>query len=327
MEGSPYSPSPSGEPQAGAYTDVTSAFDIERGLRHGIAAFRRAPWVLLLGGFLKSCTEGGSASLPSTEDSSALQDLFEAGRQSGHSSLLGQPGHWAASDAFPSGALDMIGSLELGVLIGIVAVALVAVVIVFLLGAWIGAGWIRLHAELIRTGEATAGTLFSATDCFGTMVMWSLTSGLIGIAGVAVGAFPLAGLFFVEEDSATYLAVALGGMCWFTLVFVGLIYLRLCLSLTSHAIVLEGLPMMAAIERSFSLTSGGRLHLLIYMAVFSFISFLVTLPGYCLCLIGVLITRPIGLVMRDLPYTEGFLRLTQPPDVVGSYSINSWGGA
>lgn len=327
MEGSPFSSSPSGGPKAGSYADVPAAFDIERGLRHGIAAFRRAPWVLLLGGFLKSCTEGGSASLPSTEDSSALQELFDAGGRSGHSSLPGQPGHWSASDAFPSGALDMIGSLELGILIAILAVALVVVVIVFLLGAWIGAGWIRLHAELIRTGEAAAATLFSATDCFGTMVVWSLTSGLLGIAGVALGAFPLAGLFFVERNSGTYLIVALSGISWFMLVLAGLVYLRACLSLTSHVIVLEGLPMMAAIERSFTLTSGGRLHLLIYMALFSFISFLVTLPGYCLCLIGVLITRPIGLLMRDLPYTEGFLRLTQPPDVVATYSINSWGEA
>ncbi len=327
MEGSPFSSSPSGGPQAGSYADVPAAFDIERGLRHGIAAFRRAPWVLLLGGFLKSCTEGGSASLPSTEDSAALQELFDAGRRSGHSSLPGQPGLWSASDAVPSGALDMIGSLELGILIAILAVALVVVVIVFLLGAWIGAGWIRLHAELIRTGEAAAATLFSATDCFGTMVVWSLTSGLLGIAGVAVGAFPFAGLFFVEPNSGTYLIVGLIGISWFLLVLAGLVYLRACLSLTSHAIVLEGLPMMAAIERSFSLTSGGRLHLLIYMALFSFISFLVTLPGYCLCLVGVLITRPIGLVMRDLPYTEGFLRLTQPPDVVATYSINSWGEA
>lgn len=325
MDDSPYSQLPSsGTLPPPPFGDVRAAFDIDRGLRRGIAAIRRAPWVLLLGGFFKGCSEGGGGvNIPNPEDFSALQDLLDKGSLSGRAVLPGQPG-WFAGDG-PFAGIGGFGGFELGLILAILLVVLLVVGVMLLAHAWLGAGWIRLHAQLIRTGEALPGTLFSATDCFGTMLLWSLTSGMIGLAGAAVAAAPFFGMFLVPADSAMQVLVAVLGGLWALLIIGALIYLRLALSLVSHVIVLEGQTMMAAIERSFTLTAGGRFHLLLYMAVFSFIGVLVTLPGYCLCLIGVLLTRPLGVAMRDLPFTEGFLHLTQPPEAVAAHSISTWG--
>jgi hypothetical protein len=60
------------------------------------------------------------------------------------------------------------------------------------------------------------------------------------------------------------------------------------------------------------------------MAVFSFLGVLATLPGYCLCIVGALVTRPLGVALRDLPYTDAFLRLTRPAEEVAAYSITTW---
>lgn len=326
MDASPYGQLPaSGSTPPPAFSDIRAAFDIDRGLRRGIAGIRRAPWVLVLGGFLKGCTEGGGGvNVPNPDDYTQLREMFDKVGASGHSALPGQPG-WFAADGGPFAGVDALAGVGLGVLGLIVVVAVVLVVVMFLANGWLGAGWIRLHAQLIRTGEALPGTLFSATDCFGTMLAWSFTSGLIGLAGVAIAIAPFGAMFFLPEGSPTQLAVAVVGGVWFLMVVGALLYLRMALSLVAHVIALEGQSMMAAIERSFSLTSGGRFHLLLYMSVFSFIGLLVTLPGYCLCIVGVLLSRPLGVAMRDLPFTEGFLHLTQPPEAVAAHSISTWG--
>ncbi len=326
MESTAYGAFPGSAPPPARFGDIRQAFDIDRGLRRGIAALRRLPWVLLLGGFLKSCTEGGGGgSLPDADQLESLGDsLKKLERQS---SLMPDTPRWFAADGNPLpglDGLDAIVGLGLGLLLGIVVVVLVITLLVVLARAWLGAGWIRLHDEIIRTGEGNAGTLFGGGDVFASMLGWTLLSGFLGLAAIVVALCPLAGLLVVPDEPGVYLAImALTGL-WAVVVIGGLIYLRLGLCFVPHVITLERLPVMAAIERSFALSAGGRLHLLLYMMVFSFIGFLITLPGYCLCCVGVLVTRPFGVAMRDLPYTEGFLHLTQPPETVATYSINTW---
>jgi hypothetical protein len=328
MDDSPYAelPGGSGSPLPPAPGTISSAFDIDRGLRHGFAALKRAPWVLLAGGFFKSCTEGGGGvNLPDMGDMDAVRDLIDKAEVRGHGALPLDPTQWFAGDGLPFGGVDALLGLGIGLLVALVVVALVLALVMVLASAWLGAGWIRLHEEIIKTGEGRAGTLFTGGDVFASMLGWTILSGLIGLAGIVLAILPLGGLLVLPEGSNLEIVVVAGAAIWALLALGGLLYLRLSLCLVPHIITLERQPVMAAVERSFALTAGGRGHLLLYMALFSFIGFLATLPGYCLCVVGVLVTRPLGVALRDLPYTEGFLHLTQPPDVVAAYSISTWG--
>jgi len=307
------------------FGNIRESFDIDRGLRRGIAAIRKAPWVLLLGGFLKSCTEGGGgAGINNLSSIGDIGDILNNPEFRGHGGLPFSPGAWAqAGSNFPD--LSLLGGLGVGVIIAVVLALLVVALVFFLFGAWINAGWIRVHEELVRTGKAQLGTLFGAGDVFGSMVGWLLISALLGVATLVVSILPLAALFAIPDDDDARIAVFTGTGLWAAAVVAGTIYLRVALALVPHIITLERQGVMAAIERSFLLTQGGRLHLLLYMGVFSFIGVLVMLPGYCLCFVAVFFTRALGVTMRDFGYTEGFLRLTQPPETVAAYSINTWG--
>lgn len=329
----PYGELPGGTGGPGALLDpqvpMATAFDIGRSLQNGIQAIKRNFWVFLVGGFLKACTEGGSSggnNNVTPEDVDGLKRLFEGGGSGGggaqNSIGSALPTPWA-QDGFPSDFdPEMLAGLGVGFLVALAAVVLVVVVLVVLFQSWFLPGWIRMHARVAQSGTAEFGDLFGAGDVFLSSLGWVLLSGLLHLVGVVVAFAPFAGMFFVEPAGMLVIGV-LGGV-WALAVIVALVYLRLCLSFVHHSIALEGLGVMAAIDRSFTLTQGGRGWLLLYMAVLSFITYIAGLAGLLLCCVGVLLTAPLRLGIRDYGFTEGFLRLTRTPDEVAGYACQTW---
>lgn len=332
----PYGELPGGTGGPGTLLDpqvpMATAFDIGRSLQNGIQAIKRNFWVFLVGGFLKACTEGGGGNgggnnSLSPEDAESLKRLFQGGGGGGSGGA--QNGLWPslpvpwAQDGFPSDFdPEMLAGLGLGFLVALAAVVLVVVVLVVLFQSWFLPGWIRMHARVAQSGTAEFGDLFGAGDVFLTSLGWVLLSGLIGLVGVVVALAPFAGMFFVEP--AGMLVVGVLGGVWALAVIVALIYLRLCLTFVHHSIALEGLGVMAAIDRSFTLTQGGRGWLLLYMAVMSIITYIAGVMGFLLCCVGILLTAPLRLGIRDYGFTEGFLRLTRTPDEVAGYACQTW---
>ncbi|MSQ02638.1 MAG: hypothetical protein EXR71_12240 [Myxococcales bacterium] len=315
-------------PGGGAQMAVSVAFDIERGIRNGVHAIRRNFWVVLGGGLLKSCSEGGGSggNSVSPDDIETLKKLADGSFDPSRISLgsnMGPPvGPWIA-DELPFDPAILFGGLGMGLMVAVVALVVVLVLLILALNAWITPGWIRLHQEILRDGTGRFGTLFGAGDVFLRSLGWGLLSGLLGLATIVIAALPLGALFFVDEPSMMLLVGAACGL-WAVGVVVASIWMRLCLAFVPHIIALEGQGIMAAIDRSVALTRGGRAWLLLYMALLSFLGLLATLPGYCLCCVGVLITRPLGVMLRDFGYTEGFLRLTRPPTEVAGWASERW---
>ncbi len=327
---SAYGERPSGgaEPPDGpAQMEMSAAFDIERGIRHGVQAIRRNIWVVLLGGFLKSCTEGGGGSNGvSGDDIDTLKKLSDGSFDPSQNALgatLGLPlGPWAG-DEFPFDPEVIFAGLGMGLIVAMLVAIVVLLLVLLGLNAWITPGWIRLHHEILRDGKGTFGTLFGAGDIFLRSLGWVLLSGLLQLATVVIAMLPLLA-FFVLDDPTALLMVGIACGLWVVAVVVAWIWMRLCLAFVTHAIALEDQGVMAAIDRSVALTRGGRFWLLLYMAVLGFLGFLASLPGYCLCCIGILLTRPLGVMLRDFGYTEGFLRLTRPADEVAAWAAERW---
>ncbi len=312
-----------------AQMEMSAAFDIERGIRNGVHAIRRNIWVVLVGGLLKSCTEGGGGSGGnnlSGEDLDTLKKLSDGSFDPSQMSLgatIGLPaGPWVGEE-LPFDPAVLFGGLGVGFLVALVAVVVVVVLVVLALGAWITPGWIRLHHEILREGTGRFGTLFGAGDVFLRSLGWVLLSGLLGLATVVLAIVPMISFFFLT-DPTMMLLVGIACGVWALGVIVATIWMRLCLAFVPHAIALEDQGIMAAIDRSVALTRGGRFWLLLYMAVLSFLGFLASLPGYCLCCVGILLTRPLGVTLRDFGYTEGFLRLTRPADEVAAWASERW---
>jgi len=307
----------------GPTVPADQAFDIGRGLTNGINAVRRNFWVFLVGGLVKACTEGGGGGGGNGFDESDIDTIErlidEADRGAQNGMVPGLPWVGEGLPDLDPGMLLGLGALYIGVLM---AVVLGVVIVVTALQAWFLPGWIRLHAEIARTGEGKFGTLFGTFDVFLPSLGWVLLSGLLGLVMVLVAVLPLVGLFFVD-GSGLLLVGAFSGL-WLLVAFAGAVYLRLCLAFVHHAIALEGLGVMAAIDRSFQLTAGARGWLFVYMLATSVVTWIGGVAGLLLCLIGALVTIPLRLGVRDYGFTEGFLRFTRPPDEVAGYACNTW---
>lgn len=303
------------------------SFDLGRAITRPFAALQRCFPVLFVGGFIRMCTDpgaggGGGGNLGDGDE------LMKSLKQ--HTSSLDLPAHpfaWthdvgSGAPGLPAGWDQALNGLSLGVLLVAAALLLLVIFAVTLLRAWITPGWIRTYAEVVRTGETSFATLFGASDVFARSLGWVVVSTLgtlLFFALVFAGWLPALLLDDPTETllagvaAAAWTAGLLGAWTW------GILGLRF----VDHAIALDELPLTEAIAWSWTVSSGNRLWTLLYWLVLGIVSLLLGLAGYCLCCVGIFLTVPVSLVVRDFGLVEGYLRHTRP-DEAGTWAVDAW---
>jgi hypothetical protein len=181
----------------------------------------------------------------------------------------------------------------------------VAAILVF--RSWIHAGYIRLHRDLVTTGAAEAGVLFSGGPDLWRLAGWKILKAVMSLSFLVVSALPAAlGAAIAHYGAHASQPVVVGvGLALLALVAVPVtIYVALGLVLGDIAVVIERLGPVGALERSWSLARGNRVPLFVYF----FVTTLFSLVGVLACCIGVIVTRAIA----DLGTTEAYLLATHP---------------
>lgn len=312
---------------------VSEAFAPGRALRHGFASLKRCFPVLFVGGCLKSCTDGGggggggnySSLLDQQKDKSSSQ-LFDLGHQL-HRAWAGGLGVQASDDPFAVLGNLIPGVTESVIIGGLLAVVAIVVVALLLFRSWLVPGWIRVHREIVETGNGEFATLFSGADRMFPLLGWSLLAGLIGFGTVALAAAPGAALaIFGGMQGNDWmlaggcgLAVLLAIPVW-VYVFPGLV-------VGEQAVVLDGLGPVDALARSWAFVDGARGSMILYLLAMFGVRFAAGILGLCMCCIGGFVTNPIAFVLTDFGTTESYLMRTRSRDTAAGWSIQTWGDA
>jgi hypothetical protein len=298
------------------------AFDIGSTLTSGFEALMRAPWPLLLGAVLMQCTEsnggnysGGGGDDGGSWDEHESWDSYDWDSLGSHATELGD----LAVRGVGAG-LGGIGMAELGILalifLVIMGMVLGCVVIVVLFRAWLHTGYLRLRAEVLTTGSGGFGTLFGGADAFGSMLGYKVITWLIHTGIVLVALSP--GIAVLIVGTVLELTVlALSGLALMVLLATPVsIYVWLGLRFGAHAVALDGVGALQALERSWSLARGNRLWMLLYMVVTG----VIWLGGMCICCVGIFVTRAVV----DVSRTEAYLAATR--DDPGLMCTRGWQG-
>lgn len=274
--------------------NVADAFDIGAAVSTGIEALKRQPVGLLLGSFLLTITDGGGGS-----------------GGNGGSSSYGDDGGLGGQI---SDALGSLGGAEAAMIAALFGCLLCCGIGIFLFRSWLEPGYLRLHRDLIVTGAGEVGALFGGGDVFARVALWKLLSAVIGLGTLVVALLPggavLGAGVAMDESSGVMIT---GGVLMALIGLPALIYVELGLWMGSRAVALDGLAPMDALERSWAMARGNRVHLAIFYVVTS----VFTLLGFIACCVGVFATRAI----TDVGTTRGYLVATRPEQAPG-FALN-----
>lgn len=285
------------------------AFDLGETLTRGYEALKAAPWPILLGAVLMQCTEvGGGGGGGGSPGSGGYGGDGGGGGGGGD---WQSPGSWIG-DLQPPALDQLTGSIG-GVEIAILTIILVAVVgfvlacslALFALRTWVVVGYLRVQREALDAGTGRFEILFGGADKFWSMAGFSLLRWIIVLGTLLLAAIP-GGLVVAAGLLLDLNLLAGAGALLLILVCVGVsIYVSLGLALGGHAVALEGLCTLEAIERSWELVRGHRLWLAVYLVVLGILH----LAGFCVCCFGVFLTR----ALTDTALTAAYLQLTRGP--------------
>jgi len=260
--------------------DVRSAFDIGRALSHGMDAVKRQPLGLLLGAFILILFGGG-----------------------GGGGGGGGPSDYSGID--DRGARDLLMGLELGIILISVCVGCFCAVLGLFVRAWIQPGYYRMHRDLVVTGAAEVGTLFGGGDAFLRTLLWQLLMGVVLLGTVVAAAIPGGiGLIVVLRgggEPALPVVIGLVAALSLPMALTGA-YVGLGLALGGHAVALDGLGPAEALEKSWALASGNRIHLLLFF----FVVGLFNIVGLLMCCLPIVWTKAVS----DFGVTESYLLAT-----------------
>ena len=270
------------------------AYDPGKALGLGFEALKKAPAPILLGGLLVQCGQGTG---------STLGDL------TGQSDSPAWTGDWA-------GALERIdsygdGSLVLAILLATLCVG-AGLLLVFFYQAWIQSGFIRLHREVLSSGRGRLSTLLASIDAFWPMLRWKILKSFVMLGTGTVSAAPgglLVLLGYAGDSTATTL---LGLLLLLALALPVTLYVALGLYFGPWLVVLDGLRARVALERSWEMARGRRVHLLVFILVMSLFSLL----GMLLFCVGVVLTRGLA----ETGSSAAFLLFTRGQAELDGYS-------
>lgn len=252
----------------------SEAFSPGRAIRHGFEGLKRQPAGMLLGGFLMMVTQGGGGGSGSGGDFSNSEMEPEA------------------QAALAMMTLVIVG---IGCCVGLV---------MWLAQSFLQPGWIRMHKDLVETGQAGVSVLFSGSDAFTRMALWKLLKGVIVMGTVVAAAAPggaLVGYAFYLGGDPSFLAV--GAVLLALLIVPTAFYVGYGLVLGEYAVALEGVGPMEALSRSWELADGNRFTLFFFSVAVGLVNFV----GLLLCCFPLFATFP----STQLGWTESYLLATR----------------
>ena len=269
------------------------AFSVRRAIQHGWAAVERAPGALLLGATILLVTEGGGG--PNNFDDE------DSSTPAGSSDPSEAFALWSAQLRELETTLQTTEGLILaGTMLGC-GCALIA--LFWLLDSYIRPGYLQAHQHVLLGHQTAMKDLFSRSDQFVPMAIWTglkalVMTGVSSLVLIPPVALTAAGLYYGEPIAiaAGLAVVMLAGLPILTFVSLGL-------ALGPHALVLEGLRPLEALERSWELASGNRLVLLRFFMLTGLLHML----SLVLCCPGLIFSRAV----IDFGETEAFLLATR----------------
>lgn len=292
--------------------EFNQAFNISRGLEHGWAALKRVPLPLFLGALFMQCTEGsgggnnsGSSNWGGGSSGGGLDYDYLI------DPMLFSPLRADVPPLDPSGFGDagMLAGMG-GMLIAVVLGAMVCLGLIWVLRSWIHGGYIRVQTRALRSGEGTVGELFSATDRIVPMMLWKLLKALVSTGVLAVSMVPGGALFGIGYTQDSTALMVVGGVLAVLIALPAAFYVGLGLVFGEHAVILDELSPTEALERSWGLADGNRMHLFGFLLVYWLVEIAALIVGLLMLCIGVLVTAPAARAVTDLGFTEGYLLLT-----------------
>ena len=296
--------------------EFNQAFNISRGLEHGFAAFKRAPLPLFLGGMLMQCTEGGSGGGTSSPDSVPWDtDGGSSGMDYDYRMDLGDVLRADVAPTFDIAELTAMAGLSMGIIIAMVLLGTICIGLLWVFRSWLHVGYIRTQSRALQSGEAGFGELFSGMDRLPAMMIWKLLKVFITTGALLVAAIPGGGMVLFGAISDSPLFLILGTVVALLLCVPVMFYIGLGLAFGEHAITLDELGPTDALERSWELASGNRLHLFLFLLVYGFIRMASFIVGLLMLCIGVLFTVPITRAVTDTGFTASYLLLTEKTDL------------
>jgi hypothetical protein len=314
--------------------EFNEAFDPFRAFRHGWAALKIAPFPLFLGALGMWFTAGNGGAGNFDDVGRALIELQNGDDGGGDAPSYDNFDDWGERlQALPTSLTDLVGrvqdvppelqelldelgsgGIEAGMIAGIVGMVLLVSLfcggIMMLIRSFVHTGYLRLHEQLVRDAAGDFGPLFSGADYLGPMVLWKLLKTAIVFGSTMVAGSPGFALVMIGAFQQNFGLAGVGVLLLLVLFFPALIYVQLGLALGAHALVLERLSPMQALERSWSIASGHRWELFIFLAAQAIVSFAAILVGLMACCVGMIVTVPITMASIDVGMTEAFLLYT-----------------
>src|SRR5436190_4816370 len=168
--------------------EVSQAFEVSRAISHGWAGVKRQPVGLLLGSLLLTLTEGGGGG---GNPMGGKYDWGDGSSSSDHKSIAMPTDLWteriraAIGDTFDVHTAAGIAAIVVGVMC-----LFLCVVAVVLFRVWIEAGYLRTHRDLVVTGQADVGALFSGAPDIGRLLLWKLLGAVVGLGVLTVALVP-----------------------------------------------------------------------------------------------------------------------------------------
>ena len=310
---------------------MDEALDIGTSVSHAWAAIRRFAPILWVGGVLRSCTRGGGGGGGDTSSngrssSSDVRDYLPDGDTLRHAGARLDSAWRAHGLPDPVRLLHgEVGAAELLVWAAIAFGVVLVLLVSMLFRAWVVAGWLRLHREILVDGTARFGTLFGAVDCLGPMFLWSMFQMLAVLALLGGVAVPVGALVYLGDGLPPLVVGGVAIVLGLAAAGVG-VYFALGMIFGDHFIALDGASPSEALAGSFDLVSGSRLHLIVWNVVVGLVGALFMAAGLLACCVGAFVTIPLGQVFGDLGLTEGYLLLTRTQDETDRWASRSWIG-
>lgn len=262
---------------------VSEAFSVELLLGHGYRMLQQAPAPLLIGAFLLFLVEacsggGGQVNLPGdTVDFGGVEET-------------GDP--MADLAALFDAMLDQVGGLALAAIAAtMVGCGVLLQAVMWIAKSFLRVGWIRMHHEVLTTGDADPNILFTGKDRLWPTALWYLLAATIRFGVFVVSASPGGALVAVGgwqaysggREGAVALILA-GVFLIFLLWLPTFLFIQPALVLGDRAVVLDGRGPLEALDLCWSMVSGHRLSIILYLLASAGVNFL----GILACCVGVI---------------------------------------
>lgn len=180
---------------------------------------------------------------------------------------------------------------------------------VWLFQVWLSAGWMRAQAEVLEGKEGAFPTLFSGGNVFGSLLLASFLVGLINTGVFMLTGLPSVPFFYkaamvvIEGDLLSFYYWMLGGLLVLAVITIPIAtYVWAGVRFTAHAVVIDHLGAVDALEKSWELSKGRKAAII----NFGFLAGCFAVLGVFACFVGTIYTGAVA----TTAWTDAYLRIT-----------------